>query len=470
VSLRHYVAVAAVLGAALPAAADSGAAAPIVDRPIEHRAPDTATNPRLAQFALPKRPAKGKARPPPIPKALQFEYVYGGELESIYSRDSDLDRSVADDSHVATPNVFGSITYRPVSWLQTTAELKFERPVGLREEEVVVLPDGELQSRGKKEFNLFFSQAFVKLKPASAPLELTVGRRNFEDARLSLYDTELDAVILTVKPGDFNIEASVSRAELKDLDLLANLPAGEVTNQMVYAEYRGIEDHKLAAYFIAQRDSGDEVGRPRLFGARAHGRPMDRFNYWAELAALRGTDEAKQNFDGHAFEAGATYRFLDSPLQPNITLSYAWGSGDGDSADGSNGEFRQTGLQSNESKMGGVSQFKSYGEALDPELSNLEIMTAGIGFRPAAGIFVDLVYHRYRLNSFATTIRNDALTALMNGESKDVGDALDVIVGFRNLFGVRGLGADVRAGWFFPGDAFGAGAGNGFRMVTKIFF
>ncbi len=52
----------------------------------------------------------------------------------------------------------------------------------------------------------------------------------------------------------------------------------------------------------------------------------------------------------------------------------------------------------------------------------------------------------------------------------DVGDALDVIFGFRNLFGVRGLGADVRAGWFFPGDAFVTDAGTGFRMVTKIFF
>ena len=112
---------------------------------------------------------------------------------------------------------------------------------------------------------------------------------------------------------------------------------------------------------------------------------------------------------------------------------------------------------------------------LDPELSNLQIYTVAAGFRPAASMFVDLAYHRYRLNAISDSIRGSALTAVMNETSKDVGEAFDIIVGFRNLFGVRGLGADLRAGWFFPGAAFARDGGvtdadKGFRVAAKFFY
>ena len=68
------------------------------------------------------------------------------------------------------------------------------------------------------------------------------------------------------------------------------------------------------------------------------------------------------------------------------------------------------------------------------------------------------MYHHYRLFKIAEEIRNSALTAQMNQDetqiSKKVGQALDVVLGFRNLLGVRRLGLDLRAGVFFPGKAF----------------
>ena len=33
-------------------------------------------------------------------------------------------------------------------------------------------------------------------------------------------------------------------------------------------------------------------------------------------------------------------------------------------------------------------------------------------------------------------------------------DAIDLVVGIRQLFGIRRLGLDLRMGWFFPGKAF----------------
>ena len=91
-------------------------------------------------------------------------------------------------------------------------------------------------------------------------------------------------------------------------------------------------------------------------------------------------------------------------------------------------------------------------------------MTLGLGARAAPGVSLDLVYHRYRLNAYASEIRNWALTAQMNTlagqQSKDVGQALDLVVGFRGLFGVRRLGLDLRAGVFMPGQAFRTADGN----------
>jgi alginate production protein len=87
------------------------------------------------------------------------------------------------------------------------------------------------------------------------------------------------------------------------------------------------------------------------------------------------------------------------------------------------------------------------------------VLTVGLGVRPSADSTLEVVYHRYWLDEPADELRNSAVTALMNqfgnGTSKDVGSGLDIVYGVRNLFGVRRLGVDVRAGWFFPGGAFG---------------
>jgi alginate production protein len=249
---------------------------------------------------------------------------------------------------------------------------------------------------------------------------------------------------------------------------------------MLYADYRGFDNTVIGGYVMRRRDMTGEEGKPLMIGLRASGKPTASLSYWSEFALLRGTDEAGQRFRAHAIEVGGTYRFANLPYDPNVTLSYAYGSGDGNPNDGINSEFRQTGLQSNEARYIGLSKFKTYGEMLDPELSNLKIFTAGVGARVTPGISVDLAYHRYQLDAVATELRNWGLTAQMNtlpgAQSKDVGQALDLVVGFRGLFGVRRLGLDLRAGKFFPGKAFqrsdGAGgvrgADPGVSVVAKF--
>lgn len=452
---RVGIAVLAVAAAALGSAAAA--------EPTVNHAAGAVSDTQVAQFQLPKSPSgdgdPASAEQPqrPLIQALTYQYSVGSESDMNYRRDVDLDKRLRDNSHLIAPQINGSIIYRPNARVEMMLEMLLERETALREEAIVTLPNGDTQFAPRRRYSLPVDQAFVTFKDLG-PIDLTLGRRNFEDSRRWLYDSSLDAALARFRQGAYQAEFSVSRKDRLDLDLLSPVRKTRTDNYMLYVDYRGIEDIRLAGYTILRKDKTGVEGKPMNMGLRAFGNPSDRFNFWTELALLRGKDELRRDFQGNAFDVGGTYRFPGLPFAPNITLGYASATGDGNTTDNVNREFRQTGLQSNEAAFGGIPKFKYYGEALDPELSNLKIFTAGLGFRPAAQVSVDLVYHHYRLFKIAEEIRNSALTAQMNQDetqiSKKVGQALDVVLGFRNLLGVRRLGLDLRAGVFFPGQAF----------------
>lgn len=440
---------------------------------------------QMAQFQLPKAGDKGKGPAIRLPKRLTYQYAIGSESEITYRRDPDLDKDNRDNSLILTPQLNGTITYRPTDWLETTLEMIIERDIAVQEEKTVTLPDGEIQTAPKRRVSLLVDQAFLTIKDVAAPFEFHIGRRNYEDRRHWLYDTSLDIASISLRKGHFRAEAFAGREVMLDMDLLINQEKDRINTYMAYAEYRGIEDIKITAYTVYRDDRAGKEGQPLLMGVSSHGMPSRNLSYWTQFAYLGGRDETKRDFSAHAFEFGSTYRFPGLRYHPNITLGYAFASGDGDPNDSRNHEFRQTGLQSNEAKFGGISDFKVYGETLDPELSNLEIFTAGFGFQPAPNVIVDLVYHRYRLDENADGLRNTSLTALVNPDdtnrSKEIGDAFDIVVGFRRLFGTQRLGLDLRMGLFFPGQAFlieegdpdnpvFRSASNGTSIVAKIWW
>jgi alginate production protein len=437
-----------------------------------------------AQFQLPQAPPGAPAAPPKLPAQLTYQYGYASESEVRYRRDVDLDRRLRDNSLLVKPQVSGIVVYRPQRAIELTLEMIAEKEFALQEEAFVTLPSGETQSPRPRHASLLVDQAFIGLRPG-AGFELAAGRKNYEDERHWLYDTSMDIGSVAWRQGTFRAELVMGREVRWDLDLAAHSrePKDRNDTAILYADYRGIEDLRLAAYTLARHDRTRQEGRPRLIGVRALGVPSDRLNYWGELAWLRGRDEASKPFDGRGFDLGATYRFINLRFHPNVTIGYAAGSGDANPDDARNHEFRQSGLHSNETRMGGITKFKVYGEALDPELSNLRILTAGFGWRPTPTSSVDIVLHRYRLDEIGEELRGSALTALMNqaGTSRDVGKALDVVLAFRNVFGVRRLGIDIRAGWFSPGQAFLRNEGDednpsirkahkAFAVVAKIWY
>jgi len=89
---------------------------------------------------------------------------------------------------------------------------------------------------------------------------------------------------------------------------------------------------------------------------------------------------------GSAVDIGATGS-LALPLRPTLTVGYARGSSD----------FRQTGLQENKTRFGGVKRWQRYGElVVQPELSNLSVVSLGAGMLVLENSSIELMTHRLR--------------------------------------------------------------------------
>lgn len=417
----------------------------------------------LAQFTLPPKTSDGKTVQT-MPKRLSYQYGYGSESEIEYTNNLDLDDSLDDEFGSIAPEFNFEITYRPSDWFETTWQVRIDKEFFFQEVDPLILPNGEIEEAEKRRASFLIDQAFIKFKKFAGPLELTIGRINMEDSRHWLYDTSLDLVMLGFKINYFKTEISYSRENLFNGDLISTEQAENINNIMVLTEYRGIEDHKLTVFYLDREGQGveNDIGHPRLLGFRANGNPTRKYGYWLEAGYISGKDEESNSYAGYGFDVGASYR-LGGKYNPNFSLAYAYGSGD-DPSDNKNTAFRQTGLQSNEAKFSGVSEFLTYGEVLNPELSNLQIFTAGFGFFPANNITVDLVAHKYLLNEYQVNSDTFKLVGTINSDpsrlSKDLGYEFDLIIGMRRAFGIKRLGFDLRTGWFFPGNSFYIDDGN----------
>jgi alginate production protein len=207
----------------------------------------------------------------------------------------------------------------------------------------------------------------------------------------------------------------------------------------------------LGAYGIVR--DGAESDRPIFLGLQSAGTIAGRLSYWLDGAHVRGREDGS-DLRGYGIDLLGAYHF-EASLSPHLILGYAFGSGDSDPDDDRDGAFRQTGLQGNETEVGGLTPFRYYGEAFDPELSNLSIFTAGFGARPTAELSADLVYHYYLQDHAADELRDSALDAEPTGRSKRLGSEIDLVLGFEEEgeFRIRGF-----LGYFMPGRAFADGA------------
>ena len=295
-------------------------------------------------------------------------------------------------------------------------------------------------------------------------ISLTVGRFNVSDKREWYYDKSLDGIMISFEyePIDTEFSLSINREELFGSDLLRNDNYDPVNNFIVAAEHEPFEniDIEFAAYTIVRHDRSTDNQSPIFYGLSSNGELADkRFNFWTDIAWARGDDD-DEKIRGYGLDVGATM-FFQKDGGPYVTLSYAFGSGDGDK----DSDFRQTDLQGNSDKFGGVTSFKYYGELLDPELSNLHIFTAGIGYRFSSTASLDFVFHHYRQDEALDRLRSNDLDTDPDGVNKELGIELDMIFGFNLSSNIE---TELVLGYFQPGPAFDDNADDAFMVDAKL--
>lgn len=289
-------------------------------------------------------------------------------------------------------------------------------------------------------YNSRLGESFVFWdNPFGIDFDLQAGRMDFDDRREWLYDQNLDGLRLYWKVGSWLAELSATTT-LSD----GKLWDENTDNYIAYFTDRG---RNFSAYVI-HRDT-DFRWREKVthLGVRGFGSWPPRHDSWLEISHMHGRRD-NTDLKGWGFDMGTTRKI---GRRWYLTAAWAYGQGDANNRDGTDGNFRQTGLQDNNGKFGGVTSFRYYGELVDPELANLHIGTLGIGFRFAPKGSIDLVGHYYRQDKAVRDILDSDIDQRPDGINRELGWEVDAIVGWRP---VRAWDFEFVVGWFKPGEAF----------------
>lgn len=371
-----------------------------------------------------------------LPGAIQLtdKLTFGGQLEwkRNEERNYDLNDSQQGDRTDNLPNFRGELVYQAREDLFFLAE--FRQAWAFREEE---------GSSGKSTSATRLTEAYAYWRDVrGAGFDLQIGRQDFDEEREWLYDQNMDAVRVIVDRPEWRGEFSYSTTLSKGSPLDENS-----NNWIAYVSNNDSKRH-IAAYWIDRNDRRDPGSHPIHLGGRALGEFFEDHYSWAEFSLLRGESLGRGN-SGYGFDLGTTWA-PNGKRSWNYTIGYALGSGDS-SANGTNGNFAQTGLNDNNGKLLGVTSFRYYGELLDPELSNLSILTVGLGKNFGKKSSIDFLLHKYNQVDAVNLLRDTNLKQSPDGVHSDIGWEFDIVYGNR---GFKHWSFEVVLGGFHPGDAF----------------
>jgi len=339
------------------------------------------------------------------------------------------------------------------------------------------------------------------------PLSIEIGRLDFEDDRRWWWDEDLDAVRVTLAGQSMELALAVAeelgptRTDRRFID-----PAREDVRRVIAeATWDWDTDHTLQLFALHHTDRsptpkmGEIIDLQRedetdakftWWGVRATGGwevPSGGIlRYWVDTARVRGDERAvnflplskhqsvvnervQRDVDGWAYDLGVTWT-APFNFDPRFTLGYARGSGDKGENDLRDRAFRQTGLNGNAPGFGGVQSFPGYGMLLDPELSNLAILTVGVGWSLFSSSSLDLVYHVYRQIEPTHSLRHARLETALTGRDRNLGHGFDLVLAVEESDWVE---LEVTASAFRAGEAFGPQRGKwtfgGFAAIRLAF-
>lgn len=379
--------------------------------------------------------------PPELNHQLTESLAFGAALDSEFTYEGNFDLDAADDRDLArlNPELAVSFGLDVSDNVFAYLEVHLERDFDFR------APDDEPDPETK----LIIDEAYLTFSDIVEGLSLQAGRARLRDRREWLMDQELDGLRAFLRLTPFGLELAANREQLFDYDLLHKDSTTTINNYQANLRYKPDETFEANGYVFYRDNRDADTDDLTFLGLQAITDWPGGGGWWLDGAYVFGREDGSQ-VGGFGLDGGVTV-VPDTPFGLSGTLATAFGSGDDDPGDGRDHAFRQTGLQENQDGFNGITRFKYYGEALDPELSNLIVLTAGIGLRPSARSSLDLVYHRYWQAETADFLRETAIDADPDGRHHHLGDEVDLVLGVAEIEAVDIEGA---VGLFLPGIAF----------------
>lgn len=374
-------------------------------------------------------------------------------IEGSFLDDVDLDRLTNDSQARIQPEARVDMLYTPDDDIEIVASVEAGFDLDWRTGQWNSIERLEI-----RELNILFDDFLAK------DFQLQLGRQDVEDGREWLYDSRLDGIRVAYDHRQWRIEAMWGREELLRANLLKKEPVRrKFDNWIFHAEYEVTRDWDLSAYAIKQNDLRATNLSPLTIGIQSEGR-TGQIGHWLELARQSGTSGTRK-LRARAIDAGLIWH-LPLPAKPALFAGYAHATGGGDAT--TDRSFRQTGLQDNEDRITGLGNVRYYGEALDPDLSNIEILTLGLGIRPTASSSLELIGHRYRqAKRDDDDVRGSPISAELTGDDRDIGTEIDLAFSTRLA---KPLALEAKVGWFMPGKGFESGSKDAILAKIRVVF
>jgi len=347
---------------------------------------------------------------------------------------------------------------RDTSEAEVQLTLEYEQRLGLTSKLEARLELGsrryseDLLNNDDDEFSYDLERFYFQWDP-SPELRIRAGRFNLDDPMETIVDEDLDGIRVTYEQGRIEMELSRTRKDWFEASSRERLD--KVTNTMGAIQFSSSKNSFWKPYVLhrsAEQFDNMPTADVTWFGIQSIIRPnRSATRYWLHGSVQDGEElDAGETAElgGYLLDIGFNWT-ASGPMKPTFTIGVAHATG-GSRAD----RFRQSGLHSNDFALNRKNSFRYLGEVMDPELTNIQVVTLGAGFDLTRIWSADVVLHHYTQVEIEDQLRASDIEFDPLGENDDLGYGADVIVGYDpdRPYDIKGT-----AGLFEPGDAFANG-------------
>lgn len=311
----------------------------------------------------------------------------------------------------------------------------------------------ELLDNDDEEFSYDLERLYYEFKPSPA-FRLRAGRQGLDDPMEAIMDENLDGLRINYlsQTGFAEFELSYTREDWFEASTFDR--EDDITNTMASIQFSSNKNSVWMPYVLQQSEepfNGSRAVDSTWIGLQGVIEPKDSaWRYWLHGSMLDGEESSARRsteLGGYAIDLGINWT-ANLPLKPVFTFAAAHATG-GDNAD----RFRQSGLQSNDFALNGKNSFRYLGEVMDPELTNIRILTLGLGLDLAKHWSADIALHTYQQVETEDRLRGSDIEYAPMGVNDDLGTGADLVVAYEpgKQLEIKGT-----VGVFQPGDAFDA--------------